>query len=349
MHTEDLKTQRLHYRLSHRRSLCGGGASTTTTTAAVVTTTTTIATKTNTTTTVHYYHYNLHHFAGVERCLNQIRSLTRIHWLSYNTNSRRHHVICSSFINVFALRPDIWFGEKFSWWEQTTFRWASKLEEGRSFDIVLGRFISDDLFGNIYIWWWCRPLFSSSVISSRCPDTRGKAWIHLASPSPSHQCNNVFVFNILTFIIISTLIMIFIWRTKILGKHHISLYETYFLCHILRPSGSYIYGQNSCRTRNCSRWKVGFLGTFCCCIFPRICVLRLRGRECSDIRWGPRGAVVPPHLCICITAPHYFSFPNINICVQISPLPGSELLMGLWTPLKCILAASPPPGHTLLL
>ena len=43
-------------------------------------------------------------------------------------------------------------------------------------------------------------------------------------------------------------------------------------------------------------------------------------------------------LCICITAPHYFSFPNINICVQISPLPASELLMGLWAPLKCILA-----------
>ena len=109
---------------------------------------TTVTTNTNvsTTTTVHYFYYYLHHFAGVERCLNQIRSLTRIHWLSYNTNSRRHHVICSSFINVFALRPDIWFGEKFSWWEQTTFRWASKLEEGRSFDIVLGRFISDDLF-----------------------------------------------------------------------------------------------------------------------------------------------------------------------------------------------------------
>ena len=66
--------------------------------------------------------------------------------------------------------------------------------------------------------------------------------------------------------------------------------------------------------------------------------MRLRGRECSDIRRSPMGAMVPPHLCICITAPHYFSFPNINICVQISPLPASELLMGLWAPLKCILA-----------
>ena len=92
-----------------------------------------------------------------------------------------------------------------------------------------------------------------------------------------------------------------------------------------------------------------FWRLFVVVFFPRICALRLRGRECSDIRRSPMGAVVPPHLCICITAPHYFSFPNINICVQISPLPGSELLMGLWTPLKCILAASPPPGHTLLL
>ena len=71
------------------------------------------------------------------------------------------------------------------------------------------------------------------------------------------------------------------------------------------------------------------------CIFLRICVLRLRGSAVT-LGGAPRGLCC---LCICITATHYFSFPNINICVQISPLPASELLMGLWAPLKCILAA----------
>ena len=132
-------------------------------------------------------------------------------------------------------------------------------------------------------WWGCPlPLCSStrgSVISSRCPDTHGMAWIHLSTIT----------------------ITITHWGAE---------------------------------------WKPLVLGTSVfLCIFQRICVLRLRGRECSDIRRSPMGAVVPPHLCICITAPHYFSFPNINICVQISPLPASELLMGLWAPLKCILAA----------
>ena len=75
--------------------------------------------------------------------------------------------------------------------------------------------------------------------------------------------------------------------------------------------------------------------------FPEFVSWDCGGGSAVTLGGAPGGLWCPPllHLCICITAPHYFSFPNINICVQISPLPASELLMGLWAPLKCILAA----------
>ena len=118
----------------------------------------------------------------------------------------------------------------------------NRFEGGRSFDIVLGRFISDlfgisisdDLLG-IFISDGDDVALLFSAVQSFPPDARIHAARHGYTWHHHHHRINATMFlcsTFLTFIIISTLIMIFIWRRKNLGKtSHLSLWNIFSLSH----------------------------------------------------------------------------------------------------------------------